>query len=204
MRLMHVWALLAAGTLGCATTPKQSSVELRFAELQDNALPRERTKETQTLSVALIGGAQLKFKTPAELLKAAEPPEGGGGSPKLLMRAGRSFIPGTGLVFYGTARSTEATSTGGSVAQLVIYELALGCEPTDPEAPGDLKACTGYLLRVPNQWPGEVYEITEVTASIIPLGGTTSGRIRARSKQSGFAVELEGEFTASVLEFASP
>lgn len=176
------------------------AVNMRFYETPPQAAPVERINEKFTLNATLIGHARLRHQKPAELLNAAE--TASGGDPQLLMRAGRTLKPAPGVVLFATVRSAEVAS--GSAAGLALYEVALGCDPADVDQPGDLKNCAGYLMRVTRTWPAEVYEIdpASVTLSIIPEGGTTRGRLRASTVPGGFKADVEGEFTATIVDLA--
>lgn len=196
----HRSLLLAACALfavGCTARSAQlPAVEMRFIETPPEAAPTERIREKFTLNATLIGDAALRYLRPSDLLKEAEGTSGG--EPLKLIRAGRTLIPGDGVVLLATVRAQEAA--GGSAANVAQYTLALGCGQVDLDRPGDLKDCKGYVMRVTRTWPGEVYAIEDVTVSLIPDGGTAHGRIRARSVPGGFKAELEGEFVASIVE----
>jgi hypothetical protein len=197
--LLCACALLAAA--GCAArSAALPTVEVRLAQTPAEEAPRERLRERLSFNVTLIDRARLRYERPAELLGAAASDEGG--DPQRLMQAGRSLHPGHGVVLLGTVRSSERG--GGSKASVLVYQLALGCPGAVLEGPGDLKDCRGYLLRVPRTWPAEVYELEGVTLTLIPDGGTASGRLRARSVPGGFRAELEGEFLASRVELHPP
>lgn len=190
-------AVVAAALCGCGARNAQlPAVEMRFYETPADAAPKERIKDKFSMNVALIGDATLRYTRPSELLNAAETDVGG--DPAKLMRAGRTLVPGDGVVLLGTVPSQEAS--GGSATTLSIYTLALACDRADLDSPGDLENCKGYVMRVPRTWPGEVYAIEQATVTIIPHGGTAHGRIRAKSLPGAFKAELEGEFAASVVE----
>jgi hypothetical protein len=187
--------VLIAG--GCSLrTANARSVEMRFYETPEDAPAAERLNQRLTLNAALISDAALHFKRPSELLKAAE--TSAGGDPQKLMRAARTLAVGQGVVFLGTVRAPEAS--GGAKAVQALYSVALGCEPSNLDAPGDLKGCKGYLMRVTRQWPAEVYGLEDATLSLIPDGGTAHGRLKAKSTPGAFKAEIEGEFTASVVQ----
>lgn len=196
--IVRLVVLCAASALvGCSARSSQlPAVEMRFYETPPEAAPKERVKEKFTLNAALIGDATLRYMQPSELLKAAESDVGG--DPVKLMRAGRTLAPGDGVVLLGTVRSQE--KSGGSASTVLVYIVALACEPAELDAPGDLRGCKGYVMRVPRTWPGEVYAIEDATVSVIPEGGTATGRLRAKSVPGGFKAELEGEFSASLVE----
>jgi hypothetical protein len=200
MRARASWVALAAlAVSGCAwRSAGVPAVDMRFYETPPEAPPKQRLHHRFPMNVALIGDAALQYQRPAELLKAAETDTGG--DPQKLMRAGRTLAPGDGVVLLGTVRAQE--SSGGATAALALYSVALGCERTNLDAPGDLKGCKGYLMRVTRQWPAEVYALEEATVSVIPEGGTARGRMRARSAPGGFKADIEGEFTASVVQLA--
>ncbi len=190
---------LAAALTGCAArSARLPAVEVTLTETPKASAPRERLKEKLSFNVTLIGKAALRYQKPSELLAQAETATGG--DPQALMRAARTLQPsGEGLVLLGTVR-TQAKS-GGSQTSVIVYQLALGCAKDGLSGPGDLEDCRGYLLRVPRAWPAEVYELEGVTVSLIPEGGTATGRLRARSAPGGFKAELEGEFAASLVHF---
>ena len=192
-------ALAALALTGCGLrTAGYPAVDMRFYETPPEAPPKERFHHRFPLNVAVIGDAALQYKRPAELLKAAEGETGG--DPQKLMRAGRTLAAGDGVVLLGTVRAQE--SSDGATAALALYSVALGCERTSLDAPGDLKGCRGYLMRVTRQWPAEVYALEDATVSLIPEGGTARGRMRAKSAPGEFKADVEGEFTASVVQWA--
>jgi hypothetical protein len=191
--------LVAVAAAGCGLRSSGfPAVDMRFYETSPEAPPKERFRHRFPMNVSVIGDAALQYQRPAELLKAAE--SEGGGDPQKLMRAGRTLAPGDGVVLLGTVRAQE--SSDGATAALALYSVALGCERTSLDAPGDLKGCRGYLMRVTRQWPGEVYALEDATVSLIPEGGTARGRMRAKSAPGGFKAEVEGEFIASVVQLA--
>ncbi len=195
----------ALAFLACASCAAGSGsvpvVDMKFLETPENAPSRERASGKFPLTVALVRGARLTYARVGEILKAAETPAGG--SPQLLLRASRSLAPGAGVVLLGTARSLESGSSSGSATDLAIYQLALQCDPSDVDAPGELRNCAGYFLRVGKVWPAEVYEVEKPTVTLIPEGGTARGRARVKSKPAGFAAELDGEFVATMLEIGA-
>jgi hypothetical protein len=198
-RLAWMAALAAVLVSGCAARSSQMpGLEMRFYESPKDAALKERIHEEFTVNATLMGSANLRYLKPTELLKQAETGSARG-DPQKLMRAARTLVPGDGVVLLGTARSE---ATGGGSANLAIYSLALACEKTDLDQPGDLRGCKGYVLRVTRTWPAEVYAIQEATVSLIPEGGTAHGRIRAESEPGAFKAKLEGEFTASLLELS--
>jgi hypothetical protein len=197
--LPRIAALAAVAAVGCAArSANLPSMEMRFYETPADAAPKERLRHTAVMNVALIGDAALHYTRPSELLKAAETEAGG--DPQKLMRAGRTLAPGEGVVLLGTVRAHDGAS--GGTAALALYSLALGCQRTDLDAPGDLKGCKGYLMRVTRTWPAEVYELENATVSLIPEGGTARGRMKAHSAAGAFSADVEGEFTASVVELS--
>lgn len=187
--------VLALTGASCAPTGRHLHVDVRLLETPGGAAPRERAAGRLLLNVAIVRNARLAHARTAEILKAAETPQGG--SPQRLMRASRSLAAGPGVVFLGTARIQDPTEVG----QLDVFQLALSCESADIDLPGDLNGCAGYFLRVPRTWPAEVYEVPRATVSLLPEGGTARGRVRARSAPAGFAAEVDGEFTATLIEF---
>ncbi|MBN1207801.1 MAG: hypothetical protein JXB05_23250 [Myxococcaceae bacterium] len=200
VRLAWTAALAAVLVSGCAVrSSRLPGLEMRFYESPVEGAPKERFHEKFTLNATLVGDASLRYFKPSELLKAAETGSGEG-DPQRLMRAARTLVPGEGVVLLGTVRSAAA---GGGSVKLAIYSLALACEETDLDKPGDLRGCKGYVLRVTRTWPAEVYALEEATVSLIPEGGTAHGRIRARSEPGAFKAELEGEFAASIVELGS-
>ena len=198
-RMTRLAALVIFAAAGCAARSAMPSMEMRFYETAADAAPKERLNQKAFMNVALIGDAALHYTRPSELLKAAE--TDAGGDPQKLMRAGRTLAPGDGVVLLGTIRSHDAA---GGTSGLALYSLALGCQRTDLDAPGDLKGCRGYLMRVTRTWPAEVYELENATVSLIPEGGTARGRVKAQSSAGGFRADVEGEFTASVVELSRP
>ncbi|HZA14688.1 MAG TPA: hypothetical protein VE618_09330 [Myxococcaceae bacterium] len=201
MNLPTGWvaAAIAIAAAGCASrSASLPAMEMRFYETSADAAPKERLHHKAFMNVALIGDAALHYTRPSELLKAAE--TDAGGDPQKLMRAGRTLAPGDGVVLLGTVRANDGA--GGGTAALALYSVALGCQRTDLDAPGDLKGCRGYLMRVTRTWPAEVYELENATVSLIPEGGTARGRMKAQSAAGGFRADVEGEFTASVLELS--
>lgn len=197
IRLAWTAALAAVFLSGCAArSSRLPGLEMRFYESPKEGSAKERLHEEFILNATLLGDASLRYLKPSELLKAAETGSGQG-DPKKLMRAARTLVPGEGVVLLGTVRGTAA---GGSSANLAIYSLALACEKTDLDQPGDLRGCKGYVLRVTRTWPAEVYALQEATVSLISESGTAHGRLRATSEPGAFKVELEGEFAASIVE----
>lgn len=201
MTMRLAWTVaLAAVVSGCAArSATLPGLEMRFYETPTGGAAKERIHEEFTLNATLMGDANLRYLKPAELLKAAETGSARG-DPQKLMRAARTLVPGDGVVLLGTVRNT---SGGGGSTNLAIYSLALACEKTDLDRPGDLRGCKGYVLRVLRTWPAEVYEIQSATVSFISDGGTAHGRIRAASEPGAFKAELEGEFAASIVELGS-
>lgn len=192
-----VLSALCALSLGCAAKDaRYPTVEMRYYESNDGK-DSNRSVEHESLNASLIRGANLQYKKATELLKAAETPEGG--SPQQLMRAGRTLSQGEGTVLLATVRGG---TSGGSSTQLAVFQVALSCEQTNFDSPGDLKNCSGYAMRVPKTWPAEVYDVQNATVSIIPEGGTARGRLHAKSAPGSFGVELDGEFSASLVEYA--
>jgi hypothetical protein len=192
-------AVVALAAAGCgARSSSLPSMEMRFYEMPADAAPKERLHHKAFMIVALIGDAALHYTRPSELLKAAETPAGG--DPQKLMRAARTLTPGEGVVLLGTVRAYE--EGGGTAAGLALYSVALGCQRTDLDVPGDLKGCKGYLMRVTRTWPAEVYALEDAMVSLIPEGGTARGRMKAQSAAGGFRADVEGEFTAAVLELS--
>lgn len=199
LRLAWTAPLVAVLVTGC--TPRSSrlpGLEMRFYESPSEGAAKKRLHEEFTLNATLLGDASLRYLKPTELLKAAET-DSGQGDPQRLMRAARTLVPGDGVVLLGTVRSSAA---GGGNANRAIYSLALACERTDLDQPGDLRGCKGYVLRVTRTWPAEVYALPEATVSLISEGGTAHGRIRAMSEPGAFKAELEGEFAASIVELS--
>jgi|GEM_PF-3430521 hypothetical protein len=200
MRLAWSAALAAVVVSGCAARSSGlPGLEMRFYESPKDGAPKQRIKEEFTLNATLMGDASLRYLKPAELLKAAETASGKG-DPQKLMKAARTLVPGEGVVLLGTVRNT---ASGGGSTNLAIYSLALACDKTDLDRPGDLRGCKGYVLRVLRTWPAEVYELKDATVSFISEGGTAHGRIRAASEPGAFKAELEGEFAASIVELGS-
>ncbi|HYI02586.1 hypothetical protein [Hyalangium sp.] len=200
VRLAWSAALAALFVSGCAARSSQlPGLEMRFYESPADGVAKKRIHEEFTLNATLLGDASLRYLRPSELLKAAETGSGQG-DPQKLMRAARTLVPGEGVVLLGTVRSA---ASGGGSANLAIYSLALACEKTNLDQPGDLRGCKGYVLRVTRTWPAEVYAIQEATVSLIAEGGTAHGRIRAKSEPGAFKAELEGEFAASIVELSS-
>jgi len=183
---------LAVALASCAT--EKVVMDLRFGQTVDGAA-QERAKYKEPVSAVVVRGARLRHAKPAEVLSAADP--GTGGTPQLLMQAGRSVVPGSGVVVLATARTEES---GGSVAGLVVVMLALECEDAALDKPGELRGCKGYAMRVPRQWPGEVYGLSSAVVSVMPEGGTVRGRMRGRSDDGAFTAEFDGELVGSVLE----
>jgi hypothetical protein len=200
VRLAWTAALAAVAVSGCAAQNSQlPAMEMRFYESPAEAAPKERFHEKFILNATLMGSAGLRYLKPAELLKAAETGSNRG-DPQKLMRAARTLVPGEGVVLLGTVRNE---ATGGGAANLAIYSLALACEKTDLDQPGDLHGCKGYVLRVTRTWPAEVYALQDATVSLISESGTAHGRLRAKSEPGAFKAELEGEFAASIVELGS-
>ena len=147
-------------------------------------------------TVSLLSGVKLKFARASELLKVAEE------DPRRLMRAARSLEISNNVVLLGTVRSQELSN--GSATGVAIYQLAFTCDANDLESPGDLKNCSGYVLRVTRTWPGEIYEVASPTISVIPEGGTAIGSLSAASDTSSkFTVKLSGEFVASLVQLGT-
>jgi hypothetical protein len=200
VRLAWTAALAAVSVSGCVAQNSQlPALEMRFYESPAEAAPKERFHERFILNATLMGSAGLRYLKPSELLKAAETGSNRG-DPQKLMRAARTLVPGHGVVLLGTVRNE---ATGGGNANLAIYSLALECEKTDLDQPGDLRGCKGYVLRVTRTWPAEVYALQDVTVSLISESGTAHGRLRAKSEPGAFKAELEGEFAASIVELGS-
>ncbi|MFL5320184.1 MAG: hypothetical protein ACJ790_11055 [Myxococcaceae bacterium] len=195
---MRIAALiLGALLLGyAAKDARYPTVDVRYYETSEGKA-HERSSEQQSLNAALIRGSALQYKKATELLKAAETPEGG--NPQQLMRAGRTLSNGDGVVLLATVRGE---SSGGSATKLAVFQVALNCDAAAFDGPGDLKNCNGYAMRVPKTWPAEVYDLQNVTVSIIPEGGTARGRMHGKSVDGNFGVELDGEFSASLVEYA--
>jgi hypothetical protein len=202
MRVRLAWSAALAAVLvsGCAArSSRLPGLEMRFYETPAEGAAKKRFHEEFTLNATLVGEASLRYLKPSELLRAAET-GAGQGDPQRLMRAARTLVPGEGVVLLGTVRST---ATGGGSAKLAIYSLALACEKTNLDEPGDLRGCKGYVLRVTRTWPAEVYALQDATVSLISEGGTALGRLRARSEPGAFKAELEGEFAASIVELGA-
>lgn len=194
---LAVLAVPALAWCACGAHSSQlPAVNLRLYETPPQAAPSQRLDENFTLSATLIDHARIGYRTPAELLKAAET-SAGEGSPQKLLQAGRSLVAGPGVTLVGTVRTD---TSGGSAQHLAQFLLALSCAPANLDEPGDLKDCQGYLLRVTQRWPAEVYAIDQSTVTLIPDGGTARGRLRARSVPGAFKAEFEGEFTATLLD----
>ena len=153
-----------------------------------------RATYREPVSAVVVRGARLRYQKPAELLNAANE------NLQQLMSAGRSTVVGDGNVVLATLRTEQ---TGGSSTTLVVVMIALECAATSLDKPGALEGCKGYALRVPRQWPGEVYGIASSTVSLIPEGGTAHGRLRAKSEDGPFVAEFEGELVASILEITA-
>lgn len=199
VRIAWTAALAVVFVTGCAARSSRLQVlEMRFYETPSGGAAKERFHEESVLNATLVGDASLRYFRPSELLKAAE--TSSGGDPQKLMRAARTLVPGEGVVLLGTVRSGAA---GGASTKLAIYSLALACEKTDLDSPGDLRGCKGYVLRATRTWPAEVYALEETTVSLISEGGTAHGRIRAKSEPGAFKAELEGEFAASIVELGT-
>ncbi len=196
MRRPSVLVLLAMLGAGCVTPAL--NMDLRFVQAGEGG-PQTRYAYREPVNAVLVRGARLRFQKPSELLGAADTPSGG--NPRLLMQAGRSVVPGDGVVLLGTIRTEQ---TGGSISTLVVVTVVLECAGANIDEPGELKGCKGYAMRVPRQWPGEVYAISSATVSMLPEGGTARGRMRAKGESGAFSVELDGELVASMLELQAP
>jgi hypothetical protein len=193
------FAIATCSLTGCVTSnTRMPLVDMKFISTPDKGEWTERANESHPLRVAIIRGARLTYPRPSDLLKAAEAPNGG--SPQLILRAGRALSPGTGIVVLGTSRSLADEAMSGSVTDLAVYQLGLECEAADIDAPGDLRNCTGYFLRVAHTWPAEVYEVRKATVSVLPEGGSARGRLHLQSAPAGLTVQLDGEFMASLVE----
>lgn len=196
MRALLIPALLL---LGCAAKDaRYPTVELRYFE-SENGKSEDRSVEKESLNAALIRGTTLQYKKATDLLKAAETPEGG--STQKLMRAGRTLQGGDGVVLLATVRGA---GSGGSAQNVAVFQVALACGPQSFDGPGDLHGCNGYAMRVTRTWPAEVYDLQNATVSVLPEGGTARGRLHVKSAEGHFGVELDGEFSASLLEYAQP
>ncbi len=182
-------ALAAVLGAGCATQG-QLMMDIRFLQ---SAEPRATYR--QPVSAVVVRGARLRYQKPAELLTAANE------NLQALMSAGRSVVPADGVVVLATVRADQ---TRGSATTLVVVALALECAAAPLDAPGSLVGCKGYAMRVPRQWPGEVYGIASATVSLIPEGGTARGRLNAKSDDGPFTAEFDGELAASIMELAAP
>jgi hypothetical protein len=192
--------LLAAMAVlsGCgAHASRQPAMEMRFFATPAESAPTERVSEKLSLNVTVISDSTLQHVDPVELLKLAETPRGT--DAQKLLRAARTLVPGTGVVLLGTVRSNEDRP---SAANRAIYTLALRCGAARLDSPGDLTGCQGYLLRIPREGQGtpEVYGIEKATVSLIPDGSTALGRLRAKSVPGGFKAEVDGDFSASIVE----
>ncbi len=187
---------LALALAGCTgpTAAGQLFVDMKFLDTPDQGDWRERASMRYPMDVAVIYGARLSYSRPPDVVRAAEIPKGG--DPRLLLRASRALSPGTRLVFLATAQQPAP----GGVADVPVYQLALECDPTPIDTPGDLKGCAGYFVRVTRQWPAEIYEVAKATVTLIPEGGIARGRMRVDSKADKQQVKLDGEFTATVAE----
>lgn len=181
--------LLAVSSLGCVSQ-RQLLMDIHFVQGADT-----RASYREPVSAVMVRGARLRYQKPAELLNAANE------DLQALMSAGRSAVPGDGVVVLATLRTEQ---TGGSSTTLVVVMIALECAAADLDKPGSLEGCHGYAMRVPRQWPGEVYGIASATISLIPEGGTAHGRLRAKSEDSTFVVDIDGELVASILEITAP
>lgn len=188
MRSLLLLGLLAGSSLGCATQ-RPLLMDISFKQGADT-----RATYREPVSAVVVRGARLRYQKPAELLNAANE------NLQQLMAAGRSTVPGDGIVVLATLRAEQ---TGGSSTTLVVVMIALECAGTSLDQPGSLEGCKGYAMRVPRQWPGEVYGIASSTVSLIPEGGTAHGRLRARSEDGPFVAEFEGELVASLLEITA-
>lgn len=186
---------LCAGCTG-AKEARLPTLEVRYLQLSEGK-SEERSKDREHLNATLIQGAQLQHKKAVDLLRAAETTEGG--SPQKLMRAGRTLTSGEGVVLLGTVRRE---ASGGSATTVSVFQLAVQCAAASVDEPGALKDCNGYVMRVPKTWPAEVYDLTNATVSILPEGGSARGRLNAKSVPSNFSIELDGEFTASLVEYS--
>lgn len=192
---------LALLELGCgARAVRAPELDLRFLEVRDTAV-EQRFAQRAPLSATLVSDAQLQFQKASDLLKAAETPEGG--DPMKLLRAARTLAPGPGVVLFGTVRGNE--STGGATTNASLFQLAIGCSGAGAlDAPSDLTGCRGYLARATREWPAEVYDVVDVTITLIPEGGTVRGRLRLRSTETQFRAEVDGEFAATIVELRQP
>lgn len=180
--------VLALSSLGCVSQ-RPLLMDIHFTQGADT-----RASYREPVSAVVVRGARLRHQKPAELLNAANE------NLQALMSAGRSVVPGDGVVVLSTLRTEQ---TGGSSTTLVVVMIALECTSADLDKPGSLKGCKGYAMRVPRQWPGEVYGIGSATVSLIPEGGTAHGRLRAKSDDGPFVADFEGELVASILEITA-
>lgn len=188
MRSFLLVGLLAVLSLGCVTGG-QLMMDIRFSQAAET-----RASYHEPVSAVVVRGARLRYQKPSELLNAASE------NLQLLMSAGRSVVPADGVVVMATVRAEQ---TRGSSTTLVVVMVALECAGASLDTPGSLAGCKGYALRVPRQWPGEVYGIASATVSLIPEGGTAHGRLRARSEDGPFVAEFEGELAANILEITA-
>lgn len=189
MRSALPLGLLAVLSVGCVSQ-RQLMMDITFKQGAES-----RAAYREPVSAVLVRGARLRYQKPADLLNAANE------NLQALMSAGRSTVPGDGVVVLATLRTEQ---TGGSSTTLVVVMIALECAAADLDKPGSLEGCKGYAMRVPKQWPGEVYGLSSATVSLIPEGGTAHGRLRAKSDDGAFVAEFEGELVASILEITSP
>ena len=195
IKTLTVCLLLASVGACTARSSKIPAVNMRFYEASAGAL-NERVGGEFPLTVSLLSGVKLKFSKAAELLKVAQE------DPRRLMRAGRSLEISNNTVLLGTVRSQELSS--GSAAGVAVYQIAFTCDASDLESPGDLKNCAGYVMRVTRTWPGEIYEVTNPTISVIPEGGTAIGNLNGASDTSSqYTVKLSGEFVASLAQLGT-
>lgn len=186
-------------SVACTTAreSRQKTMDVRYLAKVEGR-DEERSFTRDSLNATLILGARVKHQKAVELLRAAETPEGG--SPAKLLRAGRTLVGGEGVVLLGTVRSE---ATGGSATTVTVFQIAVECAAATVDVPGELKDCNGYVMRVPRQWPAEVYDISNVTISILPESGLATGRINARSTPSAFSVAIDGEFAATIAELSA-
>jgi hypothetical protein len=190
--------MVVSACLACSTTKdsRQRTMDVRYLA-QSDGKTEERSRTSDQLNATLILGAQLSHKKAVDLLRAAETPEGG--SPSKLLRAGRTLVAGEGVVLLGTVRGD---ATGGSATTVTVFQIAVECASANVDQPGALKDCNGYVMRVPRTWPAEVYDVSNVTLSILPESGVATGRINAKSTgTSTFSVAIDGEFAATIAEF---
>ena len=192
---LSLCALLASSSGCVAKGTPLPVVAMNFYKLNAGAR-EERFAGEFPLTVSLLAGVKLKFSKASELLAVAEK------DPRRLMRAARSLEISNNVVLLGTVRSQELSS--GSAAGVAIYQVAFTCDASDLESPGDLRNCSGYVLRVTRTWPGEIYEVAKATISVIPEGGTAVGSLTAASDTDAEnTVRLSGGFVSSLAQLGT-